>query len=154
MGTEIERKFLLADESWKEGAQGTLLRQGYLSTNPDRSVRVRTKGEKAFLTIKGRTKGVSRLEFEYEIPVADARHLLDALCERPLIEKTRYEVSCDGLVWEIDDFHGINAGLVIAEVELEHEDQPFEKPPWLGEEVSDDPRYYNANLVKRPFSSW
>jgi adenylate cyclase len=154
MGTEIERKFLLADEGWREGAQGTLFRQGYLSTNPERSVRVRTKGETAFLTIKGPTEGVSRLEFEYEIPLEDARHLLDVLCERPLIEKTRYTVTFEELVWEIDDFHGINAGLVIAEVELESEDKEFEKPPWLGEEVSDDSRYYNTSLVKFPFKSW
>ena len=154
MGTEIERKFLLAGESWKEGAQGTLFRQGYLSMVPERNVRVRTQGEKAFLTIKGRTEGVSRLEFEYEIPLADARHLLDALCERPLIEKTRYLISHGGLVWEIDVFHGDNAGLVVAEVELEHEAQTFEKPPWVGEEVSDDPRYYNASLVKHPFNRW
>lgn len=154
MGQEIERKFLLADERWREGAEGTVFRQGYLSTNPDRNVRVRTQGDKAFLTIKGRTEGVSRLEFEYEIPTTDAQHLLDALCERPLIEKTRYKVDFGGFVWEIDEFSGENSGLILAEVELEREDQPFERPPWLGEEVSDDPRYYNARLVQHPFSRW
>jgi CYTH domain-containing protein len=106
------------------------------------------------LTIKGVTSGISRLEFEYEIPRADADRLLDDLCERPLIEKTRYRVSAGGVTWEIDEFHGDNAGLVVAEVELAREDQPFERPAWLGDEVSGDPRYFNANLVAHPFREW
>ena len=154
MGQEIERKFLLANDGWRENATGTVFRQGYLSTDPDRNVRVRIKGEKAFLTIKGRTEGVSRLEFEYEIPLDEAQDLLDTLCHKPLIEKTRYKVHIDGLVWEIDEFEGENRGLILAEVELESEDQAFERPSWLGREVSDDTRYYNSNLVANPFSRW
>lgn len=154
MGKEIERKFLLADESWRGLGSGTEFRQGYLSTDPDRNVRVRTKGDRAFLTIKGRTEGITRLEFEYEIPTDDANRLLDSLCERPLIEKTRFKVELGGLVWEIDEFRGENEGLVVAEVELESEEQAFERPPWLGDEVSHDPRYLNSNLVRRPYTTW
>ena len=154
MGQEIERKFLLAGDGWREGAQGVHYRQGYLSTHPDRNVRVRTKGEKATLTVKGRTQGISRLEYEYTIPLDDARGLLDLLCEKPLIEKVRYKVNYAGLEWVIDEFEGENQGLLLAEVELESEDQAVELPPWIGEEVSDDPRYYNANLVENPFTRW
>jgi CYTH domain-containing protein len=117
-------------------------------------VRIRTEGARAVLTIKGLTTGVSRLEFEYEIPRADADRLLDEVCERPLIEKTRYRLPAGEVTWEIDEFHGENAGLVVAEVELKREDQPFERPAWLGHEVSGDPRYFNANLIAHPFREW
>lgn len=154
MPQEIERKFLVKGESWRKPARGQRYRQGYLSTHPDRAVRVRVGGEQAFLTIKGRTKGATRLEFEYAILLAEANDMLDALCERPLIDKTRYEIEYGGLKWEVDEFHGENHGLVLAEVELEHEDQQIAKPDWLGEEVTHDPRYYNANLIKQPYSTW
>lgn len=154
MGLEIERKFLLANNSWKVEGTGTEFRQGYLSTDPDRNVRVRVKGAQGFLTVKGRAEGITRLEFEYEIPLADAANLLESLCEQPLIEKTRYRVEVAGDLWEIDEFHGDNQGLVVAEIELESEGQEFEKPAWLGEEVSHDTRYLNSNLARRPFTAW
>jgi adenylate cyclase len=155
MATEIERKFLLRDESWKEGAEtGTLFRQGYMIGGEKASVRVRIEGDQANLNIKSATLGVRRSEFEYPIPLEDARVLLDELCEKPLIEKTRHLVKHAGHTWEIDVFSGDNAGLVVAEIELYHEDEAFERPPWLGEEVSDDPRYYNVCLVREPYSKW
>ncbi|MEM7350378.1 MAG: CYTH domain-containing protein [Acidobacteriota bacterium] len=154
MGVEIERKFLLAGDGWREGAVGTLYRQGYLSTEADRSVRVRIKGNQGFLTIKGRSEGLARLEYEYEIPLDDAGHLLDELCLAPLIEKTRYVIEHAGATWEVDEFAGVNAGLVLAEVELASTEEAVDLPPWIGHEVSDDPRYFNANLVANPYSSW
>ena len=153
MSEEIERKFRVVGEDWKTGS-GVPFRQGYLSTAKERTVRVRIEGERAVITVKGLTRGVTRSEFEYEIPAKDAAAMLDDLCERPLIEKRRHTLQHGGLTWEIDEFSGENEGLVIAEVELESEDQEFTRPAWLGEEVSDDPRYYNANLVKEPFSKW
>jgi len=154
MGQEIERKFLVAGTSWKDGAASTLIRQGYLSSTKERAVRVRVAGGKAFLTIKGATHGITRTEFEYPIPVDDAEAMLDALCERPLIEKTRWAVVFAGFTWEVDEFHGKNAGLVVAEVELPSADTTPQLPAWIREEVSLDPRYFNANLVKNPFNSW
>ena len=154
MAYEIERKYLLAGDDWKNLAEGTLYRQGYLSTVKERTVRVRTIGEKAFLTIKGIMVGISRLEFEYEIPTDEANEILEELCEKPIIEKHRYKISYGGLVWEVDEFHGLNEGLVIAEVELESADQVIDLPDWVGEEVSGDPRYFNAALVRRPFNTW
>lgn len=154
MGTEIERKYLTRDDSWKAGAAGKVYRQGYLSTEKDRNVRVRIIEEQGFLTIKGRSSGITRLELEYEIPLADARSLLDELCLEPLIEKTRYKIEHAGLTWEVDEFAGDNAGLVVAEVELTTEDQAIELPSWVGEEVTDDPRYLNASLVAKPFRTW
>jgi adenylate cyclase len=153
MGQEIERKFLVTGETWRTN-HGTLIRQGYLHNEVDGTVRVRTKGERAYLTIKGGTIGITRLEFEYEIPLEEADQILDELCQKPLIEKTRYEVDVSGSKWEIDEFLGENAGLVVAEIELEDENQEFIKPDWLGEEVSGDFRYQNANLVKHPYSQW
>ena len=153
MGTEIERKFLVKEGAWRE-ANATRYRQGYLSTVKERTVRVRTISDKGYLTIKGITVGASRAEFEYEIPVADAEDMLDNLCEKPLIEKNRYKVEKGSLTWEVDEFFGVNAGLIIAEVELESEDQSFAKPEWVTEEVTADPRYYNANLINNPYSSW
>ncbi|EMI42079.1 CYTH domain-containing protein [Rhodopirellula sp. SWK7] len=153
MGIEIERKFLVIDQGYRS-EDSTLLRQGYLSTVKERTVRVRVAGEKAFLTIKGITEGSKRSEYEYEIPVADAAEMLDELCEPPLIEKRRYRTVHEGMVWEIDEFFGDNEGLTLAEIELDEEGQTFERPSWLGEEVTDDRRYYNANLVSHPFSKW
>ena len=153
MAKEIERKFLVNGDAWKR-SKGTLYRQGYLSTVKERTVRVRLEGERAVLTIKGITRGATRAEFEYEIPFEDAEQLLDDLCERPLIEKTRYKIEHAGLIWEVDEFLNENAGLVVAEVELESEDQQFDLPEWLGEEVTRDPRYFNANLVSHPFTKW
>lgn len=154
MGQEIERKFLVNGTAWKAQAAGTLYRQGYLSNVKERTVRVRIAGEKAFLTIKGLNKGVTRTEFEYPVPVDDAAAMLDGLCERPLIEKTRYVLPSGGYTWEIDEFHGDNDGLVVAEVELRRADDKPPLPEWVGEEVSSDARYFNSNLVKKPFKTW
>ncbi|MCG8508215.1 MAG: CYTH domain-containing protein [Rhodospirillales bacterium] len=154
MAKEIERKFLVAGEAWRELASGTVYRQGYLSTVKERTVRVRTIDDKAYLTIKGATVGATRAEYEYEIPAADADEMLDDLCEKPIIEKTRYKIPHEGFTWEVDEFAGVNAGLVVAEIELADEAQAFSKPDWIGEEVSDDPRYFNANLIADPYTSW
>ncbi|MGK5068763.1 CYTH domain protein [compost metagenome] len=154
MGIEIERKFLLAGDAWRGLGQAVLLRQGYLSSTRERVVRVRIEGEQAMLTIKGANVGATRGEWEYPIPLADAAELLDGLCEQPLIEKYRHRIEHAGMVWEVDEFLGANAGLVVAEIELASEDQPFEKPDWIGAEVSGDARYYNANLIRHPFSQW
>jgi adenylate cyclase len=154
MGEEIERKFLVVGDGWRETAESEQLRQGFLSTEPERTVRVRLAGSQGSLTIKGKTIGARRQEFEYEIPGADAQRMLDTLCERPLIEKVRYTLRVGRHTWEVDVFEGENAGLVIAEIELESEDEAFEKPDWAGEEVTDDPRYFNSNLVARPFQAW
>lgn len=153
MGQEIERKFLVRDNSWKT-SNGIKIRQGYLRNEIEGTVRVRTKGGRGFLTVKGRSEGISRLEFEYEIPVDDANQILDELCVKPLIEKIRYEVGFGGFTWEVDEFLGENAGLVVAEIELEAEAQAFPKPDWLGQEVSGDHRYKNASLVRYPYRLW
>ena len=154
MAKEIERKFLVKNMSWKAQAAGVLYRQGYLNSVKERTVRVRTINNKAFITVKGITVGVSRLEFEYEIPFADAKQMLDHLVEKPIIEKYRYKLAQDGLVWEIDEFLGDNEGLVVAEVELADAQQALVRPDWLGEEVSSDPRYFNNNLVANPYKNW
>lgn len=154
MGIEIERKFLVKGDEWKRQGQGVLLRQGYLSSDPERIVRVRIEGDAAVMTIKGKTVGASRGEWEYPLPLADARDFLEQLCERPIIEKFRYRIPYRGLIWEVDEFLGDNAGLVVAEVELESESQELEKPDWVGEEVTQDARYYNANLISKPYSTW
>ena len=146
MAHEIERKFLITGEAWRELAKGTAYRQGYLSTVKERTVRVRTIDDKGFLTIKGITVGATRAEYEYEIPAGDANEMLDDLCEQPIIEKKRYKVPLDGFIWEIDEFGGVNEGLIVAEIELESEDQEFNKPDWIGDEVSGDPRYFNSNF--------
>lgn len=153
MGIEIERKFLVKDGSWKAAADtGRGCRQGYLLSDGGMTVRIRVIGEKAFLTLKGPSNGISRMEFEYEIPCADAEALL-ALCGKR-VEKVRHLVSYAGMVWEVDVFAGANEGLVMAEIELEAEGQKFELPEWVGEEVSGDPRYYNAYLADHPFTGW
>jgi len=154
MGIEIERKFLVIGDSWREKATGILFRQGYLSTEPERTVRVRLEGDVGKLTIKGKSEGISRNEYEYEIPKQDAAELLDNLCQKPLIEKTRYRVEHARKTWEVDEFHGANDGLILAEIELEEEASEFGLPDWTGAEVSHDPRYFNASLVRNPFRNW
>lgn len=155
MGLEIERKFLLVGEEWRKLATGSQYYcQGYLCADKERAVRIRIAADRAFLTIKGGGAGLSRLEFEYPLPLEDAKILLERLAEKPLVEKIRHTVPCGGLVWEVDEFLGPNKGLVLAEVELEREDQSIEKPAWAGEDVSADPRYYNASLVKNPYRNW
>ena len=153
MPSEIERKFLVTDDSWRDGTPGVRIAQGYLSQDPERTVRVRIGGEKAWLTIKGRTHGITRAEFEYEIPLADARALLE-LCLPSVIDKTRHEISHAGHLWEVDVFHGEIAGLVIAEVELADESISPELPPWVGAEVSAEVRYFNACLAVLPYAKW
>jgi adenylate cyclase len=155
MALEIEHKFLLANEDWrKEIHRSELFRQGYLSSQPTSSIRVRICEHQAWLNIKSATVGTHRLEYEYEIPVADAQEILIHLCSKPLIEKTRHYVQHGNDLWEIDEFEGANEGLIVAEIELEEIGQPFEKPTWLGREVTDDLRYYNNNLAHYPYSQW
>lgn len=154
MGREIERKFLVIGDNWRQRATGTTIRQGYLCSLKERSVRVRVAGDRGTLTIKGMAVGAARAEYEYEIPVGDAEELLNQLCERPLIEKTRYRVGNAGDTWEVDVFAGDNAGLTIAEIELEDERQTVVLPDWIGEEVTGDFRYLNANLFRHPFRRW
>lgn len=155
MSVEIERKFLVASDEWREQAgDGEVIRQGYLIAEKKRSARVRLRAGKATLTLKGATRGAARSEFEYSIPPEDAAGILEELVVLPVIDKTRYLVKQGELTWEIDVFAGANEGLVIAEVELDREDQEVPRPPWLGDEVTGDPRYYNANLVHSPYSEW
>jgi adenylate cyclase len=153
VAAEIERKFLVIGDSWNDGSTGVRFTQGYLSLDPDRSVRVRLAGDEAWLTIKGRTECITRAEFEYPIPPRDARELLE-MCLPSLIDKTRHRIPFGGHVWEVDVFHGANVGLVMAEVELEDESVNPDLPPWVGAEVSSDLRYYNASLATRPFGAW
>jgi adenylate cyclase len=154
MGVEIERKFLLADEGWRGQGEATLMRQGYLVADATRTVRVRIEGERAVITVKGKSVGASRGEWEYPIPVPDAAELLDGLCEQPLVEKIRHRIPLGGHVWEVDEFLGQNAGLVVAEIELGSEDEAFEKPDWVGQEVTGEKRYYNSQLIRNPYSAW
>ncbi|OBS10898.1 CYTH domain-containing protein [Acidihalobacter prosperus] len=155
MPTEIERKFLVTSDAWRHQASRSIrYRQGYLGPAETSSVRVRVSDSAAYLNIKGATLGVSRLEYEYPIPLDDAHEMLDRLCRKPLIEKTRHIVEHAGHHWEIDVFEGDNEGLIVAEIELASEDESFARPPWLGTEVSDDVRYYNVSLVAHPFKAW
>jgi adenylate cyclase len=155
MGMEIERKFLVRGDAWRSQTMGeTRLKQGYLANEANASVRVRTGGDKAYLNIKSRTLGVRRAEFEYEVPLEDAERMLEQIAIQPFIDKTRYKIRHGDHVWELDVFHGANAGLVVAEIELAAEDEVFALPDWAAEEVSEDPRYYNVNLVEHPYSSW
>ena len=154
MPTEIERKFLVKSEEWRTLGTGTIYRQGYIATKKGTTVRVRLAGNQGYITIKGASKGISRSEYEYSIPAEDAQEMLDNLCELPLIEKTRYKIEIAGLIWEIDEFAGKNQGLIVAEVELTDANQTIEIPDWIGQEVSDDARYYNANLAQHPYSEW
>lgn len=155
MAVEIERKFLVSAAALASLGpdRSAAMRQGYLSRSPGRTVRVRVEDDRAFLTIKGRATGLSRPEFEYPIPIEDAESLLQ-LADGPLVEKTRHYVLFDGLTWEVDEFLGENQGLIVAELELATEDQVFARPPWLGEEVTGEPRYLNSHLAVAPFSSW
>jgi CYTH domain-containing protein len=153
MAEEIERKFIVTGDEWRTAAYSDFV-QGYLNLDRQRTVRVRMAGDRAHITVKGITQRAMRAEYEYAIPLNDADAMLRNLCVRPLIEKRRYRVKHAGMVWEIDEFQGENAGLVIAEIELRHEGQDFDKPDWIGEEVTTDKRYYNANLVSAPFSTW
>jgi len=154
MAKEIERKFLVNGSEWKNLAKGTEYRQGYLSTVKERTVRVRIIDSAGYLTIKGISAGATRLEYEYEISVSDAHEILDKLCEGRLIEKKRYKIEYGGLVWEVDEFFGENEGLVIAEVELEDENQEIRKPEWIGEEITGEPRFFNSTLSKTPYKKW
>lgn len=155
MGNEIERKFLVRGDGWREAAARHVpFRQGYLSSTGRSAVRVRLAADRAFFTIKSAVPGVERQEFEYPIPVDDAGEMLDSLCEGTLIEKTRHFVEHGGRTWEVDEFAGENAGLIVAEIELSDADEAFERPEWLGEEVSGDKRYYNAALARHPFREW
>ena len=153
MRMEFERKFLVSNDSWQaEAGEGLFCRQGYLVSDPEKTVRIRIMGQEAFLTIKGATQGIGRPEFEYKIPADDAEELLKRCGS--LIEKTRYIIPHAGMVWELDVFAGKNEGLVLAEIELPEAAREFELPPWAGREVSDDNRYYNACLAQHPFSEW
>lgn len=153
MNIEIERKFLLKNDNWREGAVGVHYKQAYLNEKGDNTVRVRIEGEKAKLTIKGKSSNISRLEFEYDIPMTDAEALF-TLAKTPIVEKYRYKIMYAGNCWEVDEFLGLNRGLVVAEIELESETQSFEKPDWIGMEVSGDKRYTNANLARKPYCEW
>jgi adenylate cyclase len=151
---EIEYKFLVKSGNWKMNSTGIYLKQGYLTTDSKRTVRVRMEGEISKLTIKGEKTGPSGKEFEYEIPNEDAFYILENLCIKPIIEKKRYKIIYDGFTWDVDEFLAENKGLVVAEIELESEDQTFNKPDWVGDNVTNDPKYKNANLVKNPFKNW
>jgi len=155
MAQEIERKYLVADDSWRSAVTGSArIMQGYLASGEHVTVRVRVKGDAGYLTVKGATQGVSRSEFEYEIPVADACDMLSGLAQGPVIDKVRHLVPVGGHVWEVDVFAGDNEGLVMAEVELAADDESYEVPDWAGAEVSHDPRYFNVNLASRPYRTW
>ena len=154
MGQEVERKFLVADPSFLTSLSGSQVKQGYIPGKTRSAARIRVCDGIGFLTLKSETRGITRSEFEYEIPLDDAEEMFDILCEPPLIEKTRYFVEWKGYAWEIDVFHGDNEGLIVAEIELASADQAFAKPPWLGREVSLDARYFNSNLARTPYVDW
>jgi adenylate cyclase len=154
MAKEIERKFLVHPRKWSDLEPGLEIRQGYLSASKQSSVRVRTYGDKAFVTMKGSTKDITRDEYEYEIPLNDANEIMTNLCEHPPIEKTRYRIVFKGHTWEVDEYSGANSGLTVAEVELKDANETVELPDWVDREVSGDPRYFNSNLSVKPFSTW
>lgn len=155
MGIEIEKKFLLANDDWRQQAHTSVqFRQGYLVGSDKSSVRVRIEGDKSNLNIKSATIGIRRQEFEYPIPMEDANELLSSLCDKPLIEKTRHYITSGDHTWEIDEFSGDNQGLIVAEIELSHENENFEHHDWLGKEVSAEKRYYNSMLIKNPYLNW
>ncbi len=155
MGVEIERKFLVKNDAWRTVVEAEFpITQGYLASDARITVRVRVKGDSAYLTIKGPTSGFGRSEYEYPIPLEDAQSMLRELAVSALVEKTRYRVRCGAHVWDLDVFAGENAGLVMAEIELEGEDEAFEQPDWAGQEVTGDTRYYNASLARHPFTRW
>ena len=152
MAIEIERKFLVLGNAWRTGS-GTRICQGYLNRDKARTVRVRIAGDQAYMTVKGANQGNTRAEFEYAIPVADAEQLL-TLCDGPTVDKVRHKIPQGEHMWEVDEFLGQNAGLVVAEIELASEDEVFAKPPWVGREVSDDARYFNSQLATNPYCNW
>jgi adenylate cyclase len=156
MKQEIERKFLVTGDGWRAAAgPGKICCQGYITSGPSgATVRVRLLGGQGFLTIKGPVQGISRPEYEYEIPAADAEYIIENLCEDRLVSKKRYTLEDRGMTWEVDEFSGLNEGLIVAEIELESETQPFERPEWLGSEVTFDSRYINAVLACHPFARW
>lgn len=155
MATEIERKFLVKDQSWRRAvSESRPLRQGYLCAGQGVTVRVRLKGDSARLTIKGGGQGLVRPEYEYPVPLTDAREMLDQLCGDRIVAKTRHLVPLHGHTWEVDVFSGANEGLILAELELSHPDESYVRPPWLGQEVSGDPRYFNAYLATHPWREW
>ncbi len=154
MSIEIERKFLVQKHLWKPPAEGVRMRQGYLCVGPPAAIRVRVIGENAVLNIKQATDSIVRREYEYPLPCAEANELLDTLCAGSIIDKTRYTLPVGNLAWEVDVFYGLNEGLVVAEIELQDENQSFEKPIWLGREVSQELRYFNAHLALHPYTTW
>ncbi len=154
MGVEIERKFLIDETKLPTLQNGYTIKQGYIQTIDHTTVRIRVRGQEAFLTIKGKSQGASRLEFEYPIPLNDAEEMLTNLCHASRVEKTRYLIEYEGLTWEVDIFEGSNKGLMIAEIELKREDEAFPLPEWVTKEVTEDVRYFNANLVEKPYKSW
>ena len=159
MPKEIERKFLINRQILNPATlasfnNSAIIKQGYIPTEGKTVVRVRLKGEKAYLTLKGANTGITRTEFEYPIPVEDAEHMIQELCTGPTVEKTRYTIHIGQHDWEVDIFHGDNEGLAVAEIELSHEQETFSAPEWLGKEVSDEPRYYNSSLIEHPFNTW
>ena len=153
MAQEIERKFLVLPDKLPPLPQPIIIKQGYIPAR-NATVRIRLSNDKAFLTLKGRAKGLTRSEFEYTVPTADAEAMLEELCTKPYISKKRYIIEYAGHNWELDIFKGENEGLIVAEIELEREEEVFEKPEWVSKEVSSDPRYRNAALVKHPYSQW
>jgi CYTH domain-containing protein len=154
MPVEIERKFLVKNKDYKDLAKGILYKQGYLSIDKQRTIRVRIIDKKAYLTIKGKSNGIENIEYEYEIDFNEGKEILEKLCLKPLIEKYRYKITFKNKIWEVDEFKGLNDGLIIAEIELSNSDEYFEKPEWLGKEVSLDFRYKNSNLMKNPYTKW
>jgi len=151
---EIERKFLITHEEWRQDATRKYYKQGYLSHDIACTVRIRIAEENAFITVKGKTDGATRPEFEYAIPLEEAQIMLDTLCKKPLIEKYRYLLAYEGFIWEIDEFLGENEGLIVAEIELPTEDTYFVLPDWAGKEVTTETRYYNSNLSQYPYTKW
>ncbi|HEY9189855.1 MAG TPA: CYTH domain-containing protein [Sulfurovum sp.] len=154
MGVEIERKFLTDETKLPTLQNGYRIKQGYIQTADHTTVRVRIRDKEAFLTIKGKSQGASRLEFEYPIPLQDAEEMLENLCHASLIEKTRYLLEHEGHTWEVDVFEGSNQGLIVAEIELQSEEEDFSLPEWVSKEVTEDVRYFNANLIKHPYADW
>ena len=154
MATEIERKFLVTSDEYRQLANPIHYKQGYISNDPEFIKRVRVAGEKAYVTVKSKNIGITRSEFEQETPIEEAIEMLEKIDDAKIIEKYRYKIEYAGKVWEVDEFLGANKGLVVAEIELNSESESFEKPHWIGVEVSEDSRYYNSNLCCHPFNEW